>query len=355
MSVHFVRHTSDLGISVWKIRWRPEGYKGPNRGKHFVGTREEAEAYDQSLHESLGLGQAKKPTAALLPLESALPEYMQWHKLHRAATTHEDTKRAMPRLMSVFGRLTTVAISPRHITEFVLLRPDKRRANQKDIHYLQGFVSWMAKMGYGPALSFKPELPKYRRPVPRVPSTGDVEAVLAEISDPIKRGIVLLMWQTGARISSVLQARWERVSWDRGTMEVPVKGGRSLLLPIPDDVREILYPRRKPSGWVFVNPKTGEPFKDIKTQLRNAARRAGVPMISHHKFRHSFATDTLEATGDLRLVQSALGHLDIHTTTIYTQVQTRRLQDAQQRVAELRKESRQGTPVPRSTLEKEHK
>ncbi|MDO8947153.1 MAG: tyrosine-type recombinase/integrase [Desulfocapsaceae bacterium] len=52
-------------------------------------------------------------------------------------------------------------------------------------------------------------------------------------------------------------------------------------------------------------------------------------VMSHHKFRHAYASDTLTATGDLRLVQSALGHKDIHTTTIYTQVQTSRIHDVQ--------------------------
>jgi site-specific recombinase XerD len=59
--------------------------------------------------------------------------------------------------------------------------------------------------------------------------------------------------------------------------------------------------------------------------------------MTHHKFRHAYATDTLTATGDLRLVQSALGHKDIHTTTIYTQVQTSRIANAQALVQSLRK------------------
>ncbi len=340
MAINFVRHSKTSGLAVWKIDWWPDGRNGTRRQKLYEGTREEVEAYYQSVVDGAGLNRKERGVVKVdhLKLEDALPEYLRWHALNRMPRTHADTQASMPRLMQVFGSMLTCQIRPAHITDFVSLRPEKKRANQKDIHYLQGFISWMVKNGHGEPLSFKPETPKYQRPLPTVPTSTDVDAVLSHITDPMTRALIYLMWTTGARISTANQIRWENINWDAGTIMVMVKGGRPMLMPLPDEFRALMYPMKKQTGWVFLNEKTGKPVLSIKKTLETASRKAGLPYVmSHHKFRHAYATDTLTATGDLRLVQSALGHKSVTTTTIYTQVQTWRIADAQALVQALRK------------------
>lgn len=59
----------------------------------------------------------------------------------------------------------------------------------------------------------------------------------------------------------------------------------------------------------------------VNKVIKRAASLAGIQkQISSHTLRHSFATHLLESGADIRTVQEQLGHQDVKTTEIYTQV-----------------------------------
>jgi integrase len=115
----------------------------------------------------------------------------------------------------------------------------------------------MVKNSLAEPLTFKPEPPKYHRPLPTVPTSTDIDAVLSHITDPLTKALIYLMWTTtGARIDTANQVRWENINWDSGTIIVTVKGGRPMLLSGPDEFRAIVAPIQQEYSGVFLNKKT---------------------------------------------------------------------------------------------------
>jgi site-specific recombinase XerD len=81
----------------------------------------------------------------------------------------------------------------------------------------------------------------------------------------------------------------------------------------------------KPASLIF-RSRTGKPVSSryLRYMVKDLGEKAGIDKDLHpqHTLRHSFATDLLRQTKNLRLVGKALGHSDksIGTALIYTHI-----------------------------------
>jgi integrase len=74
-------------------------------------------------------------------------------------------------------------------------------------------------------------------------------------------------------------------------------------------------------GPVFRSARGRLSSRQAQYRFRAIAKGAGIERrLTVHSLRHTFATRLRERTGDLRIVQAALGHRHLGTTEAYTRV-----------------------------------
>lgn len=190
------------------------------------------------------------------------------------------------------------------------------------------------------------DAPRPGRPLPKVLSRGEVEALIgAAAARDGAQGLRLacmveLLYASGLRISELMALPLSAVHRDPAYLIVKGKGGKERLAPLNDAARAAVkayLPARagflakgvKDSPWLFPSRGVGGRLtgRRMAQLLDEAAVSAGIDpaRVSPHVLRHAFATHLLEGGADLRAVQTLLGHADIATTQIYTHLTEDRL------------------------------
>ena len=183
--------------------------------------------------------------------------------------------------------------------------------------------------------------PQLGRPLPKVLSHQDVDAIFAELErrraempGPLALrliALVELLYGSGLRATELVSLPRNALRQDESFMILRGKGGRERLVPISERaraaVREWLV--HVPKNAVFLFPSGKKHLSRVRLfqLIKTLAADVGIDpaRVSPHVLRHAFATHLLEGGADLRALQTLLGHADIATTQIYTHVDSRRL------------------------------
>ena len=170
--------------------------------------------------------------------------------------------------------------------------------------------------------------------LPQVLSDAQRKRLLRLLSPNIRDTLLAqFVLDMGLRISEATGLHIYDIDWTTGRMVVLGKGNKVRYLGIPETLlRRLkkLIAKHKPESYLFLS-RNGRKMDNshFRRKLGLFGRRLGLPWRLHpHVLRHTFATDLLQATNNLRIVQAALGHSSIATTQIYTHISETELTNA---------------------------
>mgnify|MGYP000894721428 CR=1 FL=1 len=187
------------------------------------------------------------------------------------------------------------------------------------------------------------ESPKVEKKLPQILSTEEVELLLeqprcVDLKGYRDKAMLELLYATGIRVSELIQLDTQELNIEMAYIRC-CKGVRERVIPIGSiaiaALKEYLSKSRplliqnNDEKALFVNVNGGrltrQGFWKIIKQYKNQAQIN--KDITPHTLRHSFAAHLLENGADLRSIQEMLGHSDISSTQIYSQIAKNKLRE----------------------------
>ena len=252
-------------------------------------------------------------------------------------------------------------ISPRDITKPILEsyqrqlfyhrkangQPLSSRSQRSRLVPIRAYFKWLARQNYilyNPASEL--ELPRVEQRLPKtILNASEIEQVINQadldsLSGLRDRAIMETLYSTGVRRMELVNLQIQDLDMERGTLMVRQgKGKKDRMIPIGDRAIAWIdkYLREARPELVtgqaclalFIT-RHGEAYtpSHLTDQIRQYVNQADLGKSgSCHLFRHAMATQMLENGADIRFIQAMLGHADLSTTQIYTQVSIKKLKD----------------------------
>jgi len=170
---------------------------------------------------------------------------------------------------------------------------------------------------------------KRAKRLPEVLTKEEVSGIINSISNTKHRLLIETIYGCGLRVSEAIRLRKEDLRFNEGVLFVRQgKGRKDRIVTLPSAISSrlaaYLISRNDANPYTFDSSRGGHlSVKSAQKIVEKAVIKANIKKNVHvHTLRHSYATHLLEQGTDLRIIQKLLGHADIKTTQLYTQVST---------------------------------
>jgi integrase/recombinase XerD len=226
-------------------------------------------------------------------------------------------------------------------------QPLSTRSQGGRVTPIRAWFKWLTKTNrilYNPAADL--DMPRMEKRLPKHILTADEADRVMNVPDIRNatglrdRAILETLYSTGIRRMEVIGLGQYDIDYERGTLMVRQgKGKKDRMIPIGDRALAWIQKYRDEvrgqltqavdDGTLFLT-HAGEPLgpNRLTQMVRDTIDAAQINKRgSCHLFRHTMATLMLENGADIRFIQAMLGHSELKTTQIYTQVSIVKLKE----------------------------
>jgi integrase len=216
-------------------------------------------------------------------------------------------------------------LRPEHITrewcqEYINQQRAKPKRSdgtiRKALTVLSAICRWNNKNT--PAIIEMPPLPPSRdRYLTRREARKLIKAATGNLYQPHVRLFIILALATGARMSAILELKWDQIDLKRGMIDLGKSVGNKgrSKVPMTETVREALEEAKKAALTDFVIEYAGKQVKSVKKGFALAVKRAKLPGKVHpHVCRHTAAVWMAEDGHSMAEIAQVLGHTNESVT-----------------------------------------
>lgn len=164
------------------------------------------------------------------------------------------------------------------------------------------------------------------RKLPDILSMEEIKKIINNISNIKHKTIIALIYSSGLRISECVNLKLKDIDSKRMVIKISQsKGRKDRYVPLSIKMLLLLreyYKEYKPQDFLFEGQFSQfYSARSIQAILKAAINKCNIKKkITVHSLRHSYATHLLEQGTDISVIQKILGHKDIKTTLLYTQI-----------------------------------
>jgi integrase len=306
-----MRATASSGYELVPYRGKLAVAIGRGKDRHRISTGTNDPGLAKAIAEEIW---QKQHAPASERVEDLWKLYLADRRKDGRNTTRQEN--AWKRLGPVFGGRLGTDISKDDCRNYARLR-GRQGASNGTVRTELIFLRACLNLRYGRGNN-KVWLPPAGVPRDRYLTREELDKLLAHVRTPHVRLFIILAVTTGARMSALLDLRWEQVDFKHRTINFNQAGReqtnkRRPEVPLNGRAYAALEEAARSALTDFVIEWDGQKVKSIKKAVRMAAKRSGVP-CSPHVFRHTAGVWMAQADVHMPKISQFLGHTSTRVT-----------------------------------------